>query len=590
MGENVKRKEMIMKKHIVFAMVLALVLAGCGSAPSPPAAVAAVSAAASGVSLDAAIAQAAERMEARLPAGSKVALISVSSPSQTFSKYVLDRLESVLVNNGKLVVVDRANLDKVREEQGFQMSGEVSDESAKAIGKLIGADAIVTGSLVSLGSLYQLTLKAINMESAVVAASHQADIAADERVRALLGQTGVAAGSAAGNAAASGSGKAAAPAQSAAGAGAAAPAKPAEPEALGAQYAEEVLQGEMDLLDALDWIAQNAQSGGKYTIALGKDEAILPTQISAGGKTVTITLKAASGERTVSFAGSSPAYSLFTISKGVTFTLEDGVTLRGSQNDADKSVVKVDGGKFIMNGGVITGNKSTGWGAGVYIDSGTFTMNAGLITGNRSKNWGGGVGARNTASFTMNGGTISENTGDSGGGVAMWEGTFTMNGGTITRNTSEGYDGDGGGVYAVHTFIMNDGVISENTTAERGGGVSAGIFTMNGGTISGNSTQYGGGVNAGTFTMKGGTISGNTAREGGGVRVRSDGKFIKTGGIIYGSNAPDGQANTAIGDDSGHAVAIGGGIWSRPSKKRNTTARASTAMDSSKDGPAGGWE
>ncbi|GAB6391076.1 MAG: DUF1566 domain-containing protein [Treponematales bacterium] len=171
---------------LVAAMVLALALAGCGSAPARTEAAAAVSAAAGGVSLDEAIAQAAERMETRLPTGSKVALISVSSPSQTFSKYVLDRLEAVLVNSGKLVVVDRANLDKIREEQGFQASGEVSDESAKAIGKLIGADAIVTGSLVSLGSLYQLTLKAINMESAVVAASHQADIAADERVRALL--------------------------------------------------------------------------------------------------------------------------------------------------------------------------------------------------------------------------------------------------------------------------------------------------------------------------------------------------------------------------------------------------------------------
>jgi hypothetical protein len=36
-------------------------------------------------------------------------------------------------------------------------------------------------------------------------------------------------------------------------------------------------------------------------------------------------------------------------------------------------------------------------------------------------------------------------------------------------------------------------------------------------------------------------------------------------------------------DSSGHAVYTNG-------KKRNTTARAGTAMDSRKDGPAGGWE
>ncbi|GHV32079.1 hypothetical protein AGMMS4952_21840 [Spirochaetia bacterium] len=79
------------------------------------------------MSLDEAVAQAAAQMEARLPARTEVALISVSSPSAPFSQYVLDGLETALVGSGKLVVVDRANLDKVRAEQGFQMSGEVNE-------------------------------------------------------------------------------------------------------------------------------------------------------------------------------------------------------------------------------------------------------------------------------------------------------------------------------------------------------------------------------------------------------------------------------------------------------------------------------
>jgi hypothetical protein len=90
-------------------------------------------------------------------------------------------------------VVDRANLDKVRAEQGFQESGEVSDDSAKSIGQMVGAGAIVTGSLSNIGTLYRLTLKAIDVEKAVVAVSFPADITNDERVRALLGQSGVAA-------------------------------------------------------------------------------------------------------------------------------------------------------------------------------------------------------------------------------------------------------------------------------------------------------------------------------------------------------------------------------------------------------------
>jgi formylglycine-generating enzyme required for sulfatase activity len=143
-----------------------------------------------GLTVDEAIAKAAARMDARLPGGTEVALISVSSPSPVFSQYVLDGLESALVESGKLVVVDRSNLDKVREEQGFQMTADVSDDSAKSIGKMVGAGAIVTGRLTNIGSLYRLTLKSIDVQKAVVAVSFPADILKDERVQALLAQSG----------------------------------------------------------------------------------------------------------------------------------------------------------------------------------------------------------------------------------------------------------------------------------------------------------------------------------------------------------------------------------------------------------------
>ena len=115
-----------------------------------------------------------------------VALVSVASPSTAFSTQVLTRLESAIVSNGKLIVVDRTNLDKIREEQGYQLSGEVSDESATRIGQLLGAGAIVTGSLTDLGDVYSLTLKAINIETATVAVSYLADLAKTARIETLL--------------------------------------------------------------------------------------------------------------------------------------------------------------------------------------------------------------------------------------------------------------------------------------------------------------------------------------------------------------------------------------------------------------------
>jgi hypothetical protein len=172
--------------HGSFIGLLVLMLFGCGSAPSK-------SASAAGMDLDAAIKEAATQMETRIPSGTMVALVSVASPSTAFSTQVLTRLESAIVSGGKLVVVDRANLDKVRAEQGFQLSGEVDDESAKSIGKLLGAGAIVTGSLTDLGDVYSLTLKAINIETATVSVSYLADLTKTTRIETLLATRGGAA-------------------------------------------------------------------------------------------------------------------------------------------------------------------------------------------------------------------------------------------------------------------------------------------------------------------------------------------------------------------------------------------------------------
>jgi hypothetical protein len=143
-----------------------------------------------GMDLDVAIREAAAQMGENLPGGTKIALVSVASSSAQFSEYVISRLEAALVNGKKLVVVDRANLDKVREDQGFQLSGEVDDESAKSIGKLLGAGAIVTGAFTDLGDVYGLTLKAINIETATVAVSYPADVAKSTRIGTLLASGG----------------------------------------------------------------------------------------------------------------------------------------------------------------------------------------------------------------------------------------------------------------------------------------------------------------------------------------------------------------------------------------------------------------
>jgi formylglycine-generating enzyme required for sulfatase activity len=115
-------------------------------------------------------------------------VLNFTSPAEQFSEYVLKELSDRLVNGRKLVVVDRTELDLIRQEENFQLSGEVSDESAQAIGRKLGAQLIVSGSIDTIGNVYRFRIRTLAVETAAVATSYSADVNPKEnRVASLLG-------------------------------------------------------------------------------------------------------------------------------------------------------------------------------------------------------------------------------------------------------------------------------------------------------------------------------------------------------------------------------------------------------------------
>jgi curli biogenesis system outer membrane secretion channel CsgG len=65
---------------------------------------------------------------------------------------VADMLVTALVKSGKFIVIERAELDKVLNEQKLGESGLVTPESAPKIGKLLGAELFVVGSVSEFGT------------------------------------------------------------------------------------------------------------------------------------------------------------------------------------------------------------------------------------------------------------------------------------------------------------------------------------------------------------------------------------------------------------------------------------------------------
>lgn len=308
------------------------------------------------------------------------------------------------------------------------------------------------------------------------------------------------------------------------------------------------------------------------------------------------------------------------ISSDATFNMYSGTISKNFVNYEGAGVYVSSGATFNMHGGTISENEienvnASEGGAGVYVSSNaTFNMYSGKISGNEA-NKGGGVYVDN-ATFNMEDGMISENLcrNEVEAAAVYVKGktaNFVMNGGLIDKNIAQ-YDSgnnngcavkvDSGGEFELNedgtisntigngvivecnyymgkysTFTMNGGTITGNTATtspdviENGtqAGTHAGgagvlvqnfsIFTMNDGTITGNEAfSYGGGVYVvdATFKMNDGTITENTAKNNGGGGVcLSRGTMTMKGGNITENHAQ-----------------YGGGIYLSNSSKFDRTA------------------
>jgi hypothetical protein len=106
----------------------------------------------------------------QLPGNVSIAVLSISATDDSQARMVIDELEFLLVDSRRFKMVDRQTLDAIRQEQHFQMSGDVSDESAVSIGKLIGANIVFTGSITGNGSTQRLMLKVLDVQSGQIVA------------------------------------------------------------------------------------------------------------------------------------------------------------------------------------------------------------------------------------------------------------------------------------------------------------------------------------------------------------------------------------------------------------------------------------
>jgi len=127
--------------------------------------------------------------EERIPKGSRVLVLNFNSESSGLSGYVIDELTARIVNGNIFIVVDRSNLNVLQAELNFQLSGDVSDETAVSVGRRLGAQSIILGSIRPLGDVYRLQARAIEVETAKIQGMINFNVMQDPIIAALTGKS-----------------------------------------------------------------------------------------------------------------------------------------------------------------------------------------------------------------------------------------------------------------------------------------------------------------------------------------------------------------------------------------------------------------
>src|SRR5467141_2468985 len=70
---------------------------------------------------------------------------------QDIGKGIADMLVGQLVRDGSYSVIERKQLDRVLQEQNFQQSARANASTAAQLGRLLGVDAIIIGSITQFG-------------------------------------------------------------------------------------------------------------------------------------------------------------------------------------------------------------------------------------------------------------------------------------------------------------------------------------------------------------------------------------------------------------------------------------------------------
>jgi len=104
-----------------------------------------------------------------------------------FGKFLAEELITKLFLTKKFNVIERNLLNKVMEEHRLKISGLIEPNAAKELGRILGVDAIVTGTITDFGTSLKINARIISTETGAIFAVAASEIKKDAVVERLMG-------------------------------------------------------------------------------------------------------------------------------------------------------------------------------------------------------------------------------------------------------------------------------------------------------------------------------------------------------------------------------------------------------------------
>lgn len=104
-----------------------------------------------------------------------------------FGRFLAEELITRLYQTRKFKVIERQLLNRVIAEQKLSLTGTVDPSSAKQLGKLLGVDAICSGTISDLTKSFKVNGRLISTVTGEIFAVASTEIAKDDAVAGLIG-------------------------------------------------------------------------------------------------------------------------------------------------------------------------------------------------------------------------------------------------------------------------------------------------------------------------------------------------------------------------------------------------------------------